>query len=133
MEEKYLPVGTVVRLKDGQKNLMVIGFMASANETGNRVFDYMGVLYPEGVISSDMNFLFNHDQIEQVLFKGFVNEEETTFKRRLSEFITNGTIDGQVPNIGNPNNQMNSSVQQQPIPNQTVEAPQMFTNNGNQQ
>lgn len=131
MQEKYLPLGTVCRLKDGQKNLMIIGFMASANEANGKMFDYIGALHPEGVLSTDMNFLFNHDQIEEVLFTGLVNEEETMFKRRLHEFSTNGTIDGQVPDINSVvNNSVNNMSQpQQPIQNVNVAQPQMFTGN----
>lgn len=131
MQEKYLPLGTVCRLKDGQKNLMIIGFMASANEANGKMFDYIGALHPEGVLSTDMNFLFNHDQIEEVLFTGLVNEEETTFKRRLHEFSTNGTIDGQVPSMNNDVNRSDAVVKspQPTIQNVNVSQPQMFTGN----
>ena len=52
MEKKLLPIGTVVYLKDGKKPLMIIGFCAMSD---SKVFDYSGCLYPEGVISSDIN------------------------------------------------------------------------------
>ena len=129
MQEKYLPIGTVCRLKDGKKNLMIVGFMASSNEVNGKLFDYTGVLHPEGVLSSDMNFLFNHDQIEEILFSGFVNDEETIFKRRLHEFSMNGTIDGQTLNMnGTIDNSINVPAQH----NQSndITQPQMF--NGNQ-
>lgn len=131
MEEKYLPIGTVVRLKDGRKNLMIIGFMASANETNGEMRDYMGALYPEGVLSTDMTFLFNHNQIEEIVFKGLANDEETAFKKRLVEFATHGTIDGQVPNIDGMNVQSQQLMQNQ-MPTQNVVQPQMFTSNSNQ-
>ena len=93
--DKYLPIGTVCRLKNAEKSLMIIGFSQSDASNREKVYDYAGCMYPEGVISSDMNFLFNHDQIETIIYKGFINEEEVVFKKRLNEFLTNGTIDGQ--------------------------------------
>lgn len=98
-EKKYLPIGTVCRLKNGKKNLMIIGFSQSSTEDPEKSYDYAGCLYPEGIISSEINFLFNHNQIEQILYKGFVNEEEIKFKNRLNEFLTTGKIDGQIINF----------------------------------
>ena len=141
MEEKFLPVGSVVRLKDGKKNLMIIGFMTTSPETGDKQYDYLGALYPEGVISSDMNFLFDHDGIEEILFKGYVTDEEVTFKQKLVELVTNGTVNGQPVNVDGFNVQSNVAQQQpqfvqsqpQMVQNQTVVQPQMFSNNTNQQ
>ena len=123
MNEKYLPIGTVVRLRDGKKNLMIIGFMTDSSQTNNKVYDYIGVLYPEGVLSTDMNFLFDHNQIEEVLFKGYVTEEEITFKKRLIEFANHGTIDGKIIDDNSMNVQGNVSQSHQPV------HPQMFTTN----
>ena len=83
--EKYLPIGSVVLLKTAKKRIMVTGFVAKAQETGDKVFDYMGCLYPEGVISSDKNLLFNHDQIDKIYYLGYSDEEEKIFKGKLDE------------------------------------------------
>ena len=85
MEEKFLPVGSVVLLKGGKKRVMVIGFCAMSKENEGKIFDYSGCLYPEGLIASNQTCLFNHDQIEKVFFKGFVDNEETEFKNKLNE------------------------------------------------
>ena len=89
MEEKFLPVGSVVLLKGGKKRVMVIGFCAMSKEHEGKVFDYSGCLYPEGLIASNQTCLFNHDQIEKVFFKGFVDEEEKTFKDKLNSLLAN--------------------------------------------
>ncbi len=88
--EKYLPVGTVCLLQNGSKKVMVTGFCVKSPDTADRVFDYIGCLYPEGVISSDQNLLFDHNQIAQVFYKGYESEEETQFKAKLKEVINNG-------------------------------------------
>lgn len=82
---KYLPIGTVVLLKGAKKRLMITGFCAvKKDEKENKVFDYCGVVYPEGVIKVDQVCLFDHKQIEKVFHMGLYNdEEERNFKKKL--------------------------------------------------
>lgn len=79
---ELLPIGSVVLLKNGVKTLMIYGRKQLDVETG-KTFDYLGCLYPEGNISEDMNFLFNGENIEKVLFKGYENEEELSVRKLL--------------------------------------------------
>ena len=88
--EKFLPVGTVCLLQDGSKKVMITGFCVKSPEMQDRMFDYIGCLYPEGVISSDQNLLFDHSQIVQVFHKGYMSEEETDFKNKLKELLAEG-------------------------------------------
>ena len=37
MEDKFLPIGTVVLLKGGKKRVMIIGFCAMAKEKAGKV------------------------------------------------------------------------------------------------
>lgn len=85
--EKYLPVGTVVMLKGGTKRAMITGFCTTAKEKNDKVYDYCGCLYPEGIISSDKTLLFDHDQIEKVHFLGFIDDEEIEFKKKLNSLL----------------------------------------------
>ena len=61
--KKYLPIGSVVLMKDAKKRVMITGYAVTSPETGNKVWDYIGCLYPEGVISPEKNLLFDHNQI----------------------------------------------------------------------
>ena len=90
--QKYLPLGSVVLLKNATKMVMVIGFVGKSKETGEKVFDYMGCMYPEGVFASDKNMFFNHEQIDKILFLGYSNLEEKQFKAKLNDFVVNGGI-----------------------------------------
>ena len=83
--EKYLPIGTVVVLKGATKRIMITGFASMSPETGDTIFDYSGCIYPEGFMSYNEVCVFNHDQIEKVYFKGYVDDEETNFKKELVE------------------------------------------------
>lgn len=77
--EKYLPVGTVVMLSGGTKRVMITGYLVTPNEDKNSVYDYVGCLFPEGVVSSSQNLLFNHEQIDKVYYLGLVDDEEKEF------------------------------------------------------
>ncbi len=85
MKKEYLPIGSVVLLKGATKRIMVTGFYVK--DENNNVYDYMGVLYPEGVIDSNKNLLFNHEQIDKVFFIGFIDIEEQEFKSKLNKII----------------------------------------------
>ncbi len=86
--EKYLPLGTVVILKNAKKRLMITGFCAKdASSNSNNFYDYSGCMFPEGFISSNQTALFNHDQIDKVYHMGLVDEEENTFKEKLKQLV----------------------------------------------
>ncbi|MBQ9072549.1 MAG: DUF4176 domain-containing protein [Bacilli bacterium] len=70
-QEKYLPIGSVVLLKNAKKQVMITGFLARSKEENSKVYDYMGCMYPEGILSSEFNLLFNHDQIENIYYIGY--------------------------------------------------------------
>ena len=59
MEKEFLPLGSIVLLKDAKRYLVVIGY-AVVEEGGQEVWDYLGCAYPIGVISPDKNLLFNN-------------------------------------------------------------------------
>ena len=84
--EKYLPIGSVVRLKEGKKNLMITGFVATDEANPSKVYDYTGCLSPEGIISKQ-TALFNHDQIEKVIHVGLDDEDEKKFKDELKKLV----------------------------------------------
>ena len=117
---KFLPVGTVVRLKDAKKDIMITGFCPVSNDS-HLTFDYSACFYPEGIVTSDVNFLFNHEQIETILFKGYINDEEINFKQKLNEFVQNAEANG--VNFDPANEDY--------LKSNTVTQPQMFNNNNN--
>ena len=83
MKEKYLPVGTVVLLQNGTKRVMINGFCSIDSEEPTKIYDYSGVLYPEGSLSSDQTLLFDHNQIVRVDHYGLDDQEEKDFKVKL--------------------------------------------------
>ncbi len=89
MEFDYLlPIGTVVKLKGGKKRLMVFGIkqMQKLNENdSSKEYDYIGVLYPEGNLGAKSQFLFNHEDIEVVYYRGFEDIERQKFIESLNK------------------------------------------------
>lgn len=79
-----LPIGSIVLLENGEKRLMINGIMQSeANGTGKE-YDYLGVLYPEGHIGDQFQYLFNHEDVKEIVFRGFEDSERAAFIEKLS-------------------------------------------------
>ena len=77
--EYLLPLGSIVRLKGGKKKIMVCGYMQTGVATGEKVFDYVAVSYPEGLYDSRLKIAFDHSDIEEVVFRGYENDEWKAF------------------------------------------------------
>ena len=79
-----LPIGSVVLLKDGEKRLMICGILQNDEGNTNKTYDYMGVLYPEGHIGEGYQYLFNHEDVVQVFFRGYDDEERAQFIEKFA-------------------------------------------------
>lgn len=87
----------------------------------NNMFDYSACTFPEGILSSDRNLVFNHDQISQINYMGLENEEYLEFNNKVKEMVegiktiqqvkfaeTNSMVNQQAPQFetpSSPNNQ----------------------------
>lgn len=83
--ETLLPNGSIVRLREGTKKLVIYGRKQIMMTDPPRSFDYIGCLYPEGYINPDYTYAFNHKDIEEVIFTGYVDEEEQCFAAQLTD------------------------------------------------
>ena len=86
--EKYLPLGSVVLLKDAKKRVMVTGFAVKSPQYGEKIFDYLGCMYPEGCIAQDKNLLFDHDDIAQIFALGYSDDEQKQFIENLKKIVS---------------------------------------------
>ena len=86
MESDFLPLGSIVLLKDAKRYVVVIGYTV-VEEGSKDVWDYLACAYPIGVVDSSKNLLFNKDQIKEVIFTGFRDEEGRKFRNKLSESL----------------------------------------------
>ncbi len=83
MKEKYLPIGTVVLLKGATHKVMITGFCAVTKDNENKIFDYRGCPFPEGIIDSRGSALFNHDDIYEICHIGYFNDESINMSDKL--------------------------------------------------
>jgi len=81
--KNYLPIGSVVLLKEADKRIMIIGLAQKEAET-ETVWDYSAVLYPEGLLDPSKLYLFNHDKLQTIFFIGFQDPEGIQFLSDIS-------------------------------------------------
>ncbi|TDT51986.1 DUF4176 domain-containing protein [Fonticella tunisiensis] len=81
----YLPIGSVVLLKGGTKKVMIYGRIQRAGRNG-KIYDYLGAMYPEGYAGEKYQILFNHGEIEKVIFKGYSDDEEERYLEKIKNY-----------------------------------------------
>ncbi|GAE32068.1 DUF4176 domain-containing protein [Halalkalibacter hemicellulosilyticus] len=96
-----LPIGSIVYLKEGTSKLMILNRGPIIEENGeNKMFDYSGCFYPQGLVP-DKVFYFNQENIDEVVFEGFQDEEEKRFQTLFKDWkeenknnFVEGKVDG---------------------------------------
>ena len=85
MEMKYLPIGTVVQLKESEDRVMIAGYYSISALKEDTIWDYSGFRYPTGYMDDDDIFCFNNDQIEFICHLGCCDLEQQMFEEKLNE------------------------------------------------
>ena len=89
----YLPLGSIVAIRGGIKKIMIIARGLAVDVQGSaKVFDYAGCLYPEGLMG-DQIFQFNHKDIARVVFKGFIDDDESLMLSKLNDWMENSPFE----------------------------------------
>jgi len=83
MYEYLLPIGSVVRLKGAEKELMIYGLLQMNPKITDKTFDYIGVPFPQGHFDTRLHLGFDHGDIDEVLFKGYQSENWAGFMAAL--------------------------------------------------
>lgn len=91
---ELFPIGTVVLLEGGTKRVMITGYMITEVDKPDKVYDYCGVIYPEGSLSSNQVLLFNHSQIKTVYGEGYRDNEYEVFMERLHRVLESAEGEG---------------------------------------
>jgi hypothetical protein len=87
VSEKYLPIGTVIFLKNLFQKVMVVGRVQYDAGNPGIIYDYSGVYYPQGLIDPKKNLLFQHTDIIEVVYPGYTDEEEKLLDKRMKEYL----------------------------------------------
>lgn len=85
MKGKLLPIGSVVKIEGGSKKVMITGYY-SKNDKDSKIYTYNGCIFPEGFMENTF-LLFDAPQIEDVLYRGYENEEYENYLDKLSSNI----------------------------------------------
>ena len=90
-ENKLLPLGSIVILEEGNQKLSIIGRGQLFDDDGTvGYFEYSSVLYPQGLLDVEEIYFFNHEDIEEVLFEGYRDEDEDEFLEVYAEEVAKG-------------------------------------------
>lgn len=74
------PVGTIIKVKDEEKRFMIMGILQQAKkEDIVKKFDYIAVPYPEGYLDPSSVVMLNQENIEEIVYYGFVDFERQVF------------------------------------------------------
>ena len=82
--KKFLPIGSVVLLKDSQKRIMIVGVKQKQADS-DKVWDYSACLFPEGILDPERLYLFDTEQIERLYFIGLQDGESLAFTEKLNQ------------------------------------------------
>lgn len=85
--DRVLPIGTVVLLKGAEKRLMIVGYQRMNATDPDKVFDYCGCLFPEGFMTPSEAAVFDHSQIDRIIFMGLQNMPQIDFAEKLKTVI----------------------------------------------
>lgn len=82
MIDKLLPIGTVVSLKNAKTKLMIMSNRISVSRNGNeKIYDYLACDANEGITSKQSYLLLNGDQIDQIVYMGYTDDEWENYKK----------------------------------------------------
>ncbi|WP_408070261.1 DUF4176 domain-containing protein [Butyrivibrio sp. JL13D10] len=95
--KEFLPVGSVVRLKNEDRLFAIAGFCQGTEDEDAEIFDYSAVPYPYGYLNADNMFMFNDSDIGEVLFTGYLDDLGKTFSSEIvdvTDKVRRGEIQG---------------------------------------
>lgn len=85
MYNGLLPIGSVVLIGGSIKKVMIVGVAQKGMD--GKLWDYAGVLFPEGYIDSEKLFLFNSQQVAEIYALGYQDKEQMAFKEKAEAAI----------------------------------------------
>ena len=81
-----LPIGTIIYLKEGTSKIMILNRGPIIEMDGKQtMFDYSGCFYPQGLVPERV-FYFNHENIDEIVFEGYKDNEEERFQKLFGEW-----------------------------------------------
>lgn len=93
MIKDLLPLGSIVRLYgDDDYKLLIINRVVKAELRGEQgYFEYSGCLHVIGAVNEEFLY-FNQEDIAEVFFEGYKDEDEKNFQIYYREFLEKNTL-----------------------------------------
>lgn len=90
-KKQFLPLGTIVSLKDSDKKLLIIGVhQKSVSNNSDILYDYCACLHPYGYVNSEDIFLFNNEKIDKIYFQGYYDNETEDYYEDIIWSLSRG-------------------------------------------
>ena len=91
MNKKYLPLGSIVKIRLSQELFMIIGYLVIAKD--GKVYDYYAIKYPFGFESRDTCVSFQSDYVKKVIFEGYSDSDFEKFNDMLNKVKSSDDIE----------------------------------------
>lgn len=85
MAGELFPLGTVVKLKNVEKLMMICGYASIKASKPEYIYDYSGFLYPEGYVDMHKVYQFNNEEIEGIIAMGYQDREVIRYTRAIEQ------------------------------------------------
>lgn len=82
MPSKYLPIGSIVKVKNIDKEIMIAGYCSLEYNNSLEICDYVGVAYPEGLLIKSV-YSFNHSDITSLIYTGYLSDDVKNLSNNL--------------------------------------------------
>ena len=85
MDNGFLPIGTIVKLVDVEKKVMISGYCSIEFENEALLYDYEGVGYPEGTLLKNNTISFNSADIIEIIHEGYRDDDFNLLNETLNK------------------------------------------------
>lgn len=82
-KNNYLPIGSVIKIKNEEQLLMITGYKVISEE---KTYDYSACFFPNGILSLNEVLVFNQDKIDIILFEGYKNDDYNKVNEILNKW-----------------------------------------------
>ena len=89
---EWLPLGTIVSVDDSNQKIMIIGRNQRDSNNPDISYEYSAVLYPQGLIDPKENLLLNLNQVKQIYYLGYSDDNNKQFEEFLNEYVKENNI-----------------------------------------
>ena len=80
--KKYLPLGSVVTIKNNDFFYMIVGY---TQKISDNTYDYIVVKYPIGFVDFNTLAFLNHDNIETIIYLGSYNDKMNKILKQIKD------------------------------------------------